>query len=391
MEEEKKIEEAKVTDEKIISPETKESEPESDFADEVKNEEPVAPETKEETKEEEKEPNPEINLYKEEEDLVTEEAPSNPHDKKKGPITYEYSDENLANVENARKDFNQAYKKSNIVKWIVTMGALTLIVLGYVIPNCCAPFKGQTYAMYITLGVIAFAIILLGVYSFVSRKKIDKTMTDYFAKYYDFSNAYALSGLGVSNLDGGASCKINPEDLTACGLYGDVVKVGSRDLITFTYHDNEIKVVDCAAQTRGPKNSLRTVFVGKMVVAPNDYNGNDLIVYLKGNKRALPPTNLNSYSLLEDHKDYAIYGTKGAKKGLTKKALEAIKSLTTDKTLVDVAVNYRAGHTYFMLGYEDDLMVLPLDNAFNPAPTEHYRADLKIVFSAIDAINGYRD
>lgn len=388
MEEEKKTIENEEVKEESKTEEVP-SEPESDFADEVKEEKPAEEKPVEEAPKEEE---PEINLYKEEEDVVTEEAPAEPKEKgKKEEVVYNYSDDNLVAIEKARSDFHNVYKKENIIKWIVTAVALVLIVLGYVLPNVIPGLKENQASLYITLAVLLVAIVVLGVYSFVSRKKIDKLMNEYFAKYYDFTNAYAFSELGVSNMVGGVNDKIKPEDLTACGLYNEVVKVGSRDLISFDYHDEKIKVVDCAAQTKGAKNSLRTVFVGKMVVAPNHYDGDDIIVYLKGNKRALPPTALKAYNLLEDHKEYCIYGKSNSKKGLTKKALEAIKELKTDKTLVDVAVNLRAGNTYFLLGYEDDLMVLPLDKAFNPAPTEHYHHDMKLVFGAIDAINGYKD
>ncbi len=367
-------EEAPVTN---AAPEVK-AEPESDFADEVK-EEPKVEEAPAPV--EEKEPEPEVNLYKEEEE---EEAPSEetkPEDS---------SNENLLSIENARSSFHKEYKKQNTIKWIVTVVALALIVLGYVIPNVVPGLKEQTWTIYITLGVLLLAIIGLGVYSFLSRKKIDALMSDYFGKYYTYTNAYAFDGYGVSNMSGGVADKISPEELSACALYSDIVKVGSRDLISFTYHDETIKVVDCAAQTRGQKNTLRTVFVGKMVVAPNKYDGEGIIVYLKGNKRALPPTNTAGLSVLEDHKDYVIYGKKGNRKGLTKKALDVLKTVKTDKTLVDLAVSIRPGNTYFLMGYEDNLMVLPLDKPFDPAPTVHFRNDIGKVLSVIDSLNGYK-
>ncbi len=383
MEKEKKIEESSI-EETVSSDSQDEKEIESDFADEVKPEpvpvEEAAPE---------EEPQPEVNLYKEEE--VEEPAPEEPQkEKAKTASSFDYSDENLAAIENARSEFHKAYKKTNLIKWIVTGVSLLFIVLGYLIPNVVPELKNQSWSLYITLGVLLAAIIALGVYSFISRKKIDQMMNDYFAKFYSFTNAYAFGERGISNLQGGVTNKIQPEDLRACNLYSDIVKVGSRDLISFDYHDETIKVVDCAAQTRGEKNTLRTVFVGKMVVAPNRYDGEGIVVYLKGNKRALPPTNLAGLSVLEDHADYVVYGKKGNRKGLTKKALDVIKSIQTDKTLVDLAVSIQPGNTYFLMGYEDTLMVLPLDKPFDPAPTEHYREDMEKVLATIDALNGFK-
>ena len=356
---------------------TENKEPESDFADEVKEE--SKPEEAE-APVEEKEPEPEVNLYKEEE---TEEA-------KEIEAPIDSDDENLLSIEKARSSFHKEYKKQNIVKWIVTSVALLLIVLGYVIPNVVPGLKEQSWTIYITMGVLLLAIIALGIYSFTSRKKIDALMSDYFSKYYSYTNAYAFNGYGISDLSGGVSDKISPEELSACNLYSNIAKVGSRDLISFSYHGDKIKLVDCAAQTRGEKNTLRTVFVGKMVIAPNKYDGEGIIVYLKGNKRALPPTNTAGLSVIEDHDDYVIYGKKGNRRGLTKKALDTLKTIKTDKTLVDLAVSIRPGNTYFMMGYEDNLMVLPLDKPFDPMPTAHFRDDIGKVLSVIDSLNGYK-
>ena len=372
------------------------NEVESDFADEIKVEEPVIETTnEEETKKVDEQP--EVNLYKEEEDVVNEENNAVEENKDKDldkkddkKIEKTYSDETLAAIEDARRDFHIKYKKESIVKWIVTGTSLALIVAGYLVPNLVPGLKELSYSMYITLGVMAVALVALGLYSFFSKKKINKSMDEYFGKFYELSNKYSFANLGISNLEGSVKNKISPEDLIACNLYKDVVKVGSRDLISFTYHDNKIQVVDCAAQTKGQK-SLVTVFVGKMIVAPNTYAGEDTIIYLKGNKRALPPTNLDGLDVLEDHKDYVIYGKKNSRKKVSKKSIEAIKALHTDKTLIDVAVSIRPGNTYFLMGYEDNLMVLPLEKPFEGEPSEHYREDLKKVFKAIDAINAYKE
>jgi uncharacterized membrane protein (DUF485 family) len=352
----------------------------SDFADEEKVPEPVKEEKPAE------EAKPEINLYKDDAE-VAPVTPTTGKASKKEPIpTYTYDNEQLAGIEEARSGFYKIYKHENMIKWIVTSIVLVAIILGYVIPFTIPSIKSQSWAIYITLGVLVLAIALLGVYSFVSKKKLDKYMNDYFEKYYDFFNAYTFSGLGVSGLSGSVADKITPAEFGACGLYRNVYKVGSRDKINFSYHDLHLSIVDCAAQTKGQK-SLVTVFVGKMLTAPNTYSGEDIVVYLKGNKRALPPTALDGMSVLEDHKDYVVYGTEGKKKALTQKVRAAISEIHTDATLVDCAIMIRSGSTYFLLGYEDTLMVLPLEKPFNPAPSEKFHEDMKKCFDVIDCLN----
>jgi uncharacterized membrane protein (DUF485 family) len=359
-----------------------EAKEDSDFADEEKVPEPV----KEEKKADEKPAEPEINLYKEDAEVAPVTPTTGKANKKEPVPTYTYNNEQLAGIEEARSGFYKIYKHENLIKWIVTSIVLVAIILGYVIPFTIPSIKSQSWAIYITLGVLVLAIALLGVYSFVSKKKLDKCMNDYFEKYYDFFNAYTFSGLGVNGLSGSVADKITPAEFGACGLYRNVYKVGSRDKINFSYHDLHLSIVDCAAQTKGQK-SLVTVFVGKMLTAPNTYSGEDIVVYLKGNKRALPPTALDGMSVLEDHKDYVVYGTEGKKKALTQKVRAAISEIHTDATLVDCAIMIRSGTTYFLLGYEDTLMVLPLEKPFNPAPSEKFHEDMKKCFDVIDCLN----
>lgn len=354
----------------------------SDFADEEKVPEPV----KTEKKVDEKPAEPAVNLYKDDAEVAPVTPTTGKVNKKEPVPTYTYNNEQLAGIEEARGGFYKLYKHENLIKWIVTSIVLVAIILGYVIPFTIPSIKSQSWAIYITLGVLTFAIALLGVYSYISKKKLDKSMNEYFEKYYDFFNAYSFSGLGVNGLTGSVADKISPSDFGACGLYNNVYKVGSRNKLNFSYHDLHLSIVDCAAQTKGQK-SLVTVFVGKMLTSPNTYSGEDIVVYLKGNKRALPPTALEGMSVLEDHKDYVVYGTEGKKKALTQKVRAAISEIHTDATLVDCAIMIRSGTTYFLLGYEDTLMVLPLEKPFNPAPSEKFHEDMKKCFDVIDCLN----
>jgi uncharacterized membrane protein (DUF485 family) len=372
---------ASSTDDKDVQEVSKDTpvEEESDFADEEKQPEPIKEEVKPEAKEEAK-PDEGINMYKE----GAEEPVAPVKEDKKHPVSYEYTDESLEGVEVARKDFYKIYKKSNVIKWIVTSVGLALIVVGYIVPLSITAWKD--FSIYITLGVLVFSVLCMGIYSWLSKKKLDKAMSDYFTKYYDLANSYVFNQTGVSGLQGSVNDKIKPEDFMKCGLYKDVYKVGSRDNLSFVYHDGNCRLVDCAAQTKGQK-TLLTVFVGKYLSIPNNHVGNDVVVYLKGNKRALPPTKLDGLSVLEDHNDYVVYGVKSNKNPLSVKTRKAINDLHTDATLVDLAIAIRTGTTYFLMGYEDNLMVLPLEKAFNPAPTTKFKEDFKKCLAVADSID----
>lgn len=351
-----------------------EVEEESDFADEIKPVvEPVpAPEVKEE-------PEDQIDLHAEE---AEEEPQPEPAPAPKGKITIEYPDENLGQVELARQDFYKVYRKSNIVKWIVTGVCLLLIVCGWLIPNAIEALK--EYSMVIALIACGVGLVALLVFNYFWKKNVQTAMNRYFRNYYEHTNAYVFPK-EATNLQGSIDNKIEPEELKNSDLYKDVGKVGSRATYTFDYKGKTIKVCDAAAQVVVGK-TLRTVFVGKYLYTANDYKGSDILIYFKGNKRALPPTNLAERKVFSDSKNIVIYGDKGTEKVITAKVREALNEFKTNKIFVDMAISIREGMTYFAMGYEDDLMVIALEKPFDPNPTVQYAGDLRKVLKLIDLL-----
>lgn len=355
---------------------------ESDFADEAK---PIpAPEPAVKPVEEKAEEKVDLHAQKE----TSAEVPA--QEKKpapKEPTSYTYDDPLLKSIEDARLAFYATYKKGNLIKWIVTAVVLVMIIAGWLVPTFA--FPDATWGFYVTLVVVVVAIAILGVYSFLYKKKMDVAMKEYFAKYYEFNNQFVF-GDKATNLVGTVDDKLDPEVFKAAGLYKDVLKVGSRETLHFDYQGQNCIISDCAGQIKGEK-ALQTVFVGKLLVVPNDYQGPDCIIYLKGNKRALPPTTLDDYDVLEDSHTMVIYGSIGAKRLLTHAVRQALAQIQTNDTLVDLAISVKAGKTYFAMGFEDNLMVLPLEKPFNPAPTEELKADTALVFGIVDAFQAHSE
>jgi len=359
----------------------------SDFADEAA---PVSTPAPVEPAKEEKEPEqPKVDLFAEKE---AEEPAAVPVEETKGkgkeksaPITYTYDEPELQGIETARVNFFKVYKHENLVKWLVTGGILLVILAAWLVVTFVDALKNTVAGTAIILSTVAVAVVVLAVFSILFRKKIDKAMKAYFAEYYAHNNAYVY-GDKISDLTGGVDDKLDAAIFNAAGLYKGVVKVGSRDTLHFTYKGKAITMADAAGQVNGQK-SLRTCFVGKYFVIPNTNEGGEIIIYLKGNKRALPPTTLDALPVLEDSKTMVIYGPVDGKKLLTHPVREALKAINTDATLVDVAISIKRGTTYVAMGYEDNLMVLPMDKPFNPAPTMELKENMSALFALIDAFD----
>lgn len=341
----KEVVEAEVKEEVITSED-------EEFADAVKPE--VVEEVKEEVKPVEPEPAP--------------EAEPEPE-----PTSFEYDNDDLQTMENERVKFLHTYRKGNRIKTIISIAILLVIVAGWLVPTFIEPIKAHTTTIaLITIGV---CIAGLAIMSFVFKKKSQGWIRDYFNAYYGATYHFAATGDGFKALHGDLESKITEDEFKNTCLYKDVYKVGSRYGAMFTYKNMECHIIDCAGQIKGQK-TLETIFVGKSLRTPNTYEGSGLYLYFKGNERAIPPNGISAYPIIEETKTYIFCGEEKEKKYLTREIKTALSKIHTNKVLVDLAISIQPGKTYFMLGYEDSLMVVPMEKPFNPNPTKEFKENL---------------
>lgn len=345
-------------------------EEESDFADEIK---PAVAPVPEEVPEE---PEEKIDLYASEEEAAPAE------EKVEEPKNDLYDDEHLENIERNRQEFYKHYSKFNFVKWIVTAVSILLIICGWLIPNAIDALKDAS--MIIAIACCGTGLVTLLIFNSIFKKKMTVRMNHYFREYYANTNAYVFDE-SITDIQGSIDNKLDEAEFKECDLYKDVSKVGSRACYTFKKGEKVFKIADAAAQVVVGK-AMGTAYVGKFLITSNNYEGSDILIYFKGNKRALPPTNLAGRKVFSDSKNIVIYGDKGTEKVITEKVREALGKFHTNKTFVDMAIAIRAGKTFYAMGYEDDLMVINLDKPFNPNPTKQFKEDFAKVMALAELL-----
>ena len=298
-----------------------------------------------------------------------------------------YPHEALQRIENEREIFWKSYKKHNLIKTIVLVVCMALIVAAWVVVPKIIPDNSN-----LSLGVIiGIGVVALGgsyAYSMYVRKKFDKKMKEYFELYFKSCNDYVYGEKPYSEVELKNPGKINLDEFNECKLYKDVIEAGSRGLTTFKYNNLEMSIVDCAGNVKAEKR-IKPVFVGKMLRAKASYDGDiPVFVYLKGNDRALPPTNMEGIeNVLEDQQMVVYSNYKDWKKVINGSVLKALQAVKTDKILVDVAFAIYSGKVFVMMGYDDPLMILPLQQTFDYKPTESYKKDMTFVCKVVEALN----
>ena len=384
-----KAEEEAATEETVSLTEEGESAPEeaSDYDDgftdapkKVK-EQPKAPETKieEETQT--------VDIHKQKEEGEEEVLVRPSERSKNGDIAY--SDPRFENIEKARKSHVKFSKKWSHIKVGITLGAVALVIGTWLVIRFGFPSAGEI-AAYVSLGVAILSVVGIAVFGIFQKKKTVKSTEDYLTAYFDNADAFLFDGLPAQNIQGGLKDKVTADEFNAADLYGACSKheepsnVGSRDSKTFEYEGMKCALADVGAEARNPKGFL-TVFIGKYLRTENhlDVKDGGLFVYFKGNARATPPSFLfqKDANLIEDHKKYCVYGAKENKKLITPELRKAFKEIHTDNLLIDLAISFKSGKTYWALGYEDTLMVAPVDKPFDPVYLQKFKEHLTYILN----------
>lgn len=290
----------------------------------------------------------------------------------------ELVDEHLKKIEEARLVFLKLTKKENIIKWIVALVSIGLLVFSMLYLLNKIRWLGITMMCVSVAFIIAYYVIV----KFFNNKK----MEEYLKVYYGNINAYVFAG--YNDVKGDIAGRIANDEFNNALLYKDVSTIGSRNIVSYKINDINLKMCDCAAQKSTVKN-LVPLFIGKFLIADNKYtNEEPIYIYLTGNSRALPPNNLDALPKVYNTKKMVIYTkNKNYERTLNANVRRLITSIVTNNILVDCAISIQKGKTYFALGYDDCLMVLPLAEKFNSIPLDRFKKDMEIVKEIVTQLN----
>lgn len=304
--------------------------------------------------------------------------------------TVELNDNNLKSIEEERQKFFKVVKKQNIIKWansFLSIGLLVFAWIYFIGGKQWQNVPAVRYGCGISLTVVAVGL-MIGYYVIV-KKYNDKKMSEYLKLYYGAMNAYTFGNERYKDVHGDIAAKIDHSDFLDSRAYKDVSQLSSRNVVSFLVDGKvKTKICDCAAQKSTVKR-LEPLFIGKYIIADNTYTGNDeIIITLLGNSRSLPPNNLDVLPKVSSTKKQVIYtNNKNYESVVNSKVRQAIAQLVTNNVLVDCFISITKGKTYIGLGYDDCLMVVPLQQKFNPIPLECYKKDMQTIADIIVNLN----
>lgn len=298
-----------------------------------------------------------------------------------------YNDKELEDIENERQKFFKTFRINNRLKVLISMICIAAIVVAcIVIPNVIQDNNNLKSGLMI--GIVVAALAGTFGYSVFTKRNINNKMRKYFNFYYKKINEFAMKQEGFSEPVLQEPGKIDIDLFKDTNLYKDVIDVGSRGLTEFEYNGIPMRIVDCAGNIKDEKR-MRPVFVGKLLHCATKYLGeHTIVIYFKGNDKALPPTNVTELKVIEDNEKYIIYSNSAeAKKVINASIKKMLNGIEMNKYLIDLAISMHDGKIFVCFGYDDPIMILPLQNQFDPKPNEQYKKDLGKIIKLVEALN----
>ncbi len=284
-------------------------------------------------------------------------------------------------IEEARQSFMAFYKKQKLYNNVAFVLVIVLIIAAYVVLQA---WLGQNF---LALGAVAIILVLLFVYSRISRTKMEKLTKEYITQYYGFMKEKAFPEGRFPNSTIDFDRKLDLSEFTNAGILKEIVRINTRGVVSFDYRGHEATACDMAAY-RSADGKQTPSFLGKFISVPLKLNlSGRILIYIKPKVQAKGPDSLDDIQKIDETDRYVIYATDASTfKTLPSGFIHLLDLLTVDDLLVDATFSIHPDQTQVALSYTDALMVIPLQNAFDPSPSEQYAKNLQAMFAILDSL-----
>ncbi len=289
-------------------------------------------------------------------------------------------------VEQARIDINNKYRKSRMksnismaISFVLIVGAFVLIM----IKNGLCNIIGYALGGATLVGMI--------VYYFINKSKFPNEVKDYIKVVVNALNGHVFKHGDYQELTTDPSDKLDVTDFLSEGVYKEMTRLSSRNVVNGTYLKRSFKVADVALGTQ-IKKQQKNIFVGKYINYMNDLHFEGRYVVVSRNedetKRVDVPNNIDDLEVLEESESFAIYGPKGSnyKEDLGTKFISMLKSIKLSEELLGFTVVIWAGHSAAYLSYTDAIIALPFERPFSKEAYDRYTSQQLELLNALNAL-----
>jgi hypothetical protein len=280
------------------------------------------------------------------------------------------------------------YKKFNVSKKISSI--LTFVILAIAIAGMYLITGKETWMPILGWSLLAAGVAGMLAFYFLNKRTFD-TQT---RAYIEFVNVT----LNKETFADSKFADITPTDtkleLTAVagnGVYNDLVRAASRNIINGKYDDLSFKYAEAALfknqlTTKGKRGGAVAAFVGKYFEVDNSIKfGGNIVINISREEPVDAPNALDNKAKLYTDNGLTVYGDEGCefRSIIGEKFLGSIKKIKAENHLLNLAISIWEAHTFVFMSYGDDVIALPFEKAMNPEAFKSFVSDLKKVFETL--------
>ena len=285
-------------------------------------------------------------------------------------------------IEKKRAPLYKTFQTSRKISNILTFVILAISIVGmYLITN------QATWMVVLGWSLLGVGVAGMLAFYFLSKRRFDNKTKEYIEYVNDVITKETFKNEKFSDInvtDG----KIEVDGVAGNGVYTNIVRVASRNIINGKYDDISFKFAEAALFKReeGKKQPTVAAFVGKYFEAENDIKfGGNIVINIAREEPVDVPNALGDRTKLYTDDGLTIYGDEGCdfRAVIGEKFLGSIKKIKAEKHLLNLALSIWEGHTFVFMSYDDDVIALPFDKPCNPEAFKSFVDDLNRVFDAI--------
>ena len=235
--------------------------------------------------------------------------------------------------------------------------------------------------------LLGASVVAMLAFYFLNKKRFDKRTKE----YIEFVNAtlikatFADSAFNDIQVTDG---KIEVDGVAGNGVYTNIVRVASRNIINGKYDDVSFKFAEAALFKKEPgkKQPTTAAFVGKYFEAKNNIKfGGNIVINIAREEIVDAPNALAERATLYTDDGLTVYGDEDCdfRAVIGEKFLGSLRKIKAENHLLNLALSIWEGHTFVFMSYDDDVIALPFDKPCKPDAFYSFVDDLKKVFNVI--------
>lgn len=285
-------------------------------------------------------------------------------------------------IEEKRDPLYKSFLKSKKVSNFLTFGVLGMVIAGMIlVPNEAMWMKILGWSL---LGAGMVAMLL---FYFLSKRTFDGKTREYISFVNATINQKTFSNEKFENIDI-TDGKIEVDGVAGNGVYKNVVRVASRNVIKGSYEGINFQFAEAALFKRdeGKKQPTTAAFVGKFIDVTNELNfAGNIVINISREEPVDAPNALDDKKLLYNEDGVAVYGDENCKFRdiIGEHFFGNVKKIKAANHLLNLAFSFWAGHTFVFMSYDDDVIALPFDKPINKDAVNSFVDDLEKVFNVV--------